>query len=60
MRGRIDEIPADRPVVLYCQTGYRSHIAQQILRNRGRDNVRNLLGGYSLLNRVPKLKGKRK
>jgi len=55
MRARIDEIPTDRPVVVHCETGYRSHIAQQILRNRGRENARNLLGGYDLLNRVLKL-----
>ena len=49
LRERLDDVPADRPVVIYCATGYRSYIAQRILANRGRRNVRNLLGGYCLL-----------
>ena len=55
MRQRIDEVPCDRPVVVYCSVGYRSYVAQQILCNRGRTNVRNLHGGYGLLRRLSKL-----
>jgi NADPH-dependent 2,4-dienoyl-CoA reductase/sulfur reductase-like enzyme/rhodanese-related sulfurtransferase len=53
LRERIDEIPADGPVVLQCGTGYRSYVAERILMNAGRDNVRNLLGGFSLYSRMP-------
>ncbi len=56
LRDRIDEVPADRPVVVHCGVGYRSYLAQQILRNHGRRNVRNLLGGFSLLQRASRLK----
>ncbi|HUV38037.1 MAG TPA: FAD-dependent oxidoreductase [Planctomycetota bacterium] len=56
LRGRIDEVPADRPVVVYCTTGYRSYVGQRVLMNHGRTNVRNLLGGYKLLAQAQVLK----
>jgi len=43
---RRDEIPADRPVVLYCETGLLSSKAQFALRVAGRENVKVLWGGY--------------
>ncbi len=52
IRERIDEVPRNHPVVVHCQTGYRSYVAQQILRNRGWANVRNLCGGYAFASRV--------
>lgn len=45
MRGRLGEIPADRPVVLYCGVGLRGYLASNILRNNGFSDVRNLIGG---------------
>ncbi len=52
LRQRMNEVPKDRPVVIYCATGYRSYIGQRILMNHGRTNVRNLLGGYGLIRQV--------
>ncbi|WP_281644281.1 FAD-dependent oxidoreductase [Bacteroides zoogleoformans] len=46
MRGRLAEIPTDRPVVLFCAVGLRGYLAQRILMGRGYRNVRNLIGGY--------------
>jgi len=43
---RQDEIPTDKPVVLYCDTGLSSSKAYFILRLAGRDNVKVLRGGY--------------
>ena len=43
---RRDEIPTDRPVVLYCETGLLSSKAHFALRLAGRDNVKVLWGGY--------------
>ena len=40
------EIPTDRPVVLYCETGLLSSKAQFALRVAGRENVKVLWGGY--------------
>ncbi|MEJ2454057.1 MAG: rhodanese-like domain-containing protein [Candidatus Thiodiazotropha sp.] len=43
---RRDEIPKERPVVLYCDTGLLSSKAQFMLRLAGFDNVKVLLGGF--------------
>jgi rhodanese-related sulfurtransferase len=46
---RRDEIPTDKPVVLYCETGLLSSKAQFALRVAGRDYVMVLQGGYLML-----------
>jgi NADPH-dependent 2,4-dienoyl-CoA reductase/sulfur reductase-like enzyme/rhodanese-related sulfurtransferase len=46
LRARLAEVPADRPVVVYCQVGLRGHTAARILAQHGRDDVRNLDGGW--------------
>jgi len=43
---RLDEIPADRPLVVHCAGGHRSSIAASLLRHAGLDDVSDLLGGY--------------
>ena len=43
---RVDEVPTDRPVVVHCAGGYRSSVAASLLRNAGRPDVSDLLGGY--------------
>ena len=43
---RRDEIPKDKPVVLYCDTGLLSSKAQFALRVAGWENVKVLWGGY--------------
>lgn len=48
LRDRLQEVPKDRPVVTQCNVGYRSYVAQQILRHHGYTQVRNLSGGYAL------------
>lgn len=45
MRGRLGEIPAGRPVILYCGVGLRGYLASNILRQNGFKDVRNLIGG---------------
>jgi rhodanese-related sulfurtransferase len=42
---RLDEVPLDRPVVLYCASGYRSAIAASVLEQRGGVEVVDLVGG---------------
>jgi len=44
LRGRLEEIPADRPVYVYCRSGFRSYLAYRILVQHGRD-ARTLSGG---------------
>jgi rhodanese-related sulfurtransferase len=40
--GRLDELPRDEPVVLYCRSGARSARAAEILRNNGFESVHNV------------------
>ena len=43
---RRGEIPADRPVAVHCEGGYRSAIAASLLQRHGRRDVHDLVGGY--------------
>lgn len=45
LRERMGEIPADRPVYLYCGVGLRGYLASNILKANGYADVRNLIGG---------------
>ncbi|MDY6873729.1 MAG: CoA-disulfide reductase [Chloroflexota bacterium] len=45
IRQHLNEIPKDRPVLCYCQTGQRSYFASRILIQLGYDAY-NLTGGY--------------
>ena len=42
---RLEEIPRDRPVVVYCHTGVRSLKVAEALVDEGYEDVRNLEGG---------------
>jgi len=44
---RIDEVPADRPIVVYCASGWRSSVAASFLRNRGLADASDLAGGFA-------------
>ena len=44
---RMDEIPRDRPVVVYCHTGVRSLEVAKLLAAEGYGDVRNLEGGIA-------------
>lgn len=46
LRERIGELPADRPIVAFCQIGLRGYIAERMLRQHGLDAY-NLAGGYA-------------
>jgi hydroxyacylglutathione hydrolase len=45
--GRLEEVPADRPVAVYCASGYRSSVAASLLRRRGHREVYNVIGGFT-------------
>lgn len=45
LRSRINEIPKDRQIIVYCQVGQRGYFAYRILEQHG-FNVVNLSGGY--------------
>lgn len=46
LRNHINEIPTDKPIVIFCAIGQRGYFAQRILTGKGFKNVRNLSGGY--------------
>jgi hydroxyacylglutathione hydrolase len=43
---RVREIPAERPVAVHCEGGYRSAIAASLLQRLGRSGVHDIVGGY--------------
>jgi NADPH-dependent 2,4-dienoyl-CoA reductase/sulfur reductase-like enzyme/rhodanese-related sulfurtransferase len=45
LRGRLTELPKEKPIAVYCQVGQRGYIASRILLQHGYDVV-NLSGGY--------------
>ncbi|QYK00837.1 FAD-dependent oxidoreductase [Shewanella psychrotolerans] len=45
LRDRMDELPKDKEIVIYCQVGLRGNVAYRQLVNRGY-KARNLIGGY--------------
>jgi len=47
LRRRAGEIPAGRPVVIYCAGGWRSSVAASLLRRGGSPDVSDLLGGFA-------------
>lgn len=49
LRDRISEVPAERPVLVYCASGFRSYLALRVLRQKGWDDVRSLSGGLTTL-----------
>ncbi|MGS0765867.1 FAD-dependent oxidoreductase [Syntrophomonas curvata] len=46
IRHRLDEIPKDKEILVYCQVGLRSYIASRILCQKG-FKVKNISGGYN-------------
>lgn len=42
---RLNEIPKDKPIIVYCRSGKRSDVAAQVLKAHGFLDVKNLVGG---------------
>lgn len=51
LRGRMGELPKDKPVYIHCHSGLRSYIAARILSQHGYETY-NLSGGYRLYKSV--------
>jgi len=56
LRERLDEIPKDKKVVLFCSKGFTSYIASRILNQNGFDNIYSLSGGHLLYKEIVKNK----
>jgi len=54
---RMGDFPRDASIVLHCAGGYRSMIAASILKARGYQKVKDVIGGYSALSKtdLPKM-----
>jgi len=48
LRGRLDEVPTDKPVVTFCKISLRGYEAALILRANGFENVRVMDGGIAM------------
>lgn len=48
IRDRLNELPLDKNLILYCQQGLRGYLAQRILLQNGYDRLWNIAGGYKL------------
>ena len=59
IRNRINEIPKDKKVILFCNTGHTSYIASRILIQNGFNNVYSLMGGIELYKELTKIHTKR-
>jgi hydroxyacylglutathione hydrolase len=52
LTGRLYELDATVPTVVYCAGGYRSSVAASLLRQRGFVDVSDILGGYEAWNQT--------
>ncbi|MFX1237467.1 MAG: CoA-disulfide reductase [Promethearchaeota archaeon] len=48
LRNRINEVPKDKNIYVFCEVGYRAYLATRLLKQIGYENVSNLTGGYKL------------
>lgn len=41
----LNQIPRDKPIVIYCRSGHRSQLALEFLQQQGFTDIKNLVGG---------------
>ena len=46
LQKRLGELDRERPVLVYCATGYRASLAASVLQREGFNDVRNLPGSF--------------
>ena len=54
MRERLNKIPKDKKIVLFCNTGFQSYVASRILLQKGYTEVFSLSGGIELFKELIK------
>ena len=54
LRTRYTELPKDKKVILFCNTGFQSYVASRILLQRGFNNVYSLTAGIELYKELVK------
>ena len=60
LRIKYKELPVDRKIMLFCNTGFQSYVASRILIQKGFDNVFSLAGGIELYKELLKDKEAKK
>ena len=55
LRARLGELPRDRPIAIYCRSGFRGHLATRTLKESGFSQVVNITGGWLSLQLTPGL-----
>jgi rhodanese-related sulfurtransferase len=55
LRARLGELPRDRPIAVYCRSGFRGHLATRTLKESGFSQVVNITGGWLSLQLTPGL-----
>ncbi|MBY8986575.1 MAG: FAD-dependent oxidoreductase [Candidatus Lokiarchaeota archaeon] len=48
LRNRLNELSKDKPIIAYCEVGYRSYLSTRILTQSGFNEIYELTGGYKL------------
>ena len=48
LRNRLNELSKKKPIIVYCEVGYRSYLAIRILMQHGFDDIYELTGGFKL------------
>ena len=56
IRGRLNEIPKDKKVILHCRRGYTSYVAARILSGYGYSDIYSFCGGKLLYDEIAKEK----
>ena len=56
LRQKINQLPRNKEIIIYCRSGARSYLACLILMQNEFENVRNLLGGYEFYQVINKTK----
>ena len=54
LRTRYNELPKDKKIILFCNTGFQSYVASRILIQKGFNNVYSLTGGITLYKELVK------
>lgn len=54
IRGRLNEIPKDKKVILHCRRGYTSYVAARILSGYGYSDIYSFCGGKLLYDEIAK------
>ena len=52
LRSRLNELPKDKKILIYCNKGKKSYFAARILMQKGFEDVYGLIGGYSIYKHV--------